>query len=56
MDDTLYIESMTYTSFEAVGALAGAKSSSSSEKSSCLLERRLRSRPERATEGTLMGL
>jgi hypothetical protein len=29
MDDTLYIESITYTSFKAVGALAEAKSSSS---------------------------
>jgi len=33
----------TYTSFGAVGTLAGAKSSPSLEKSSCLLERRLRS-------------
>ena len=46
----------TYTSLEAAGTLAGAKSSSSSEKSSCLLGRRLRSRLGRAIEGTLMGL
>jgi len=55
-DNSLYNESMTYTSFEAVGALGGAKSLSLSEKLSCLLERCLRSRLKHATEDTLMGL
>jgi len=56
MDNSLYNESMTYTSFEAVGALGGAKSSSLLEKLSCLLEWRLRLQPEHATKDTLMGL
>jgi hypothetical protein len=42
---------------KTVGALAGAKSSSSlSKKLSCLLNQRLHSQPKHAMEGTLMGL
>jgi hypothetical protein len=50
----VYNKRMTYTSFGAVAALAGVKSSSSS-KSPWLPGRCLRSQPERATDETLMG-